>query len=51
MAYQIAFDLYDSATQQFLQRVRHTLRPAPVTEKTTASTDSMETDEATGEPK
>ncbi|CAG2241659.1 PSMD1 [Mytilus edulis] len=36
MAYQIAFDLYDSATQQFLQRVTNSLRstvPLPEPEK------------------
>ena len=36
MAYQIAFDLYDSATQQFLQRVTNALRstvPLPEPEK------------------
>jgi len=38
MAYQIAFDMYDSATQQFLTRVQTTLRaaaPAPITLETT----------------
>lgn len=38
MAYQIAFDMYDSATQQFLNRVQTALRataPVPITvEKT-----------------
>ena len=29
MAYQIAFDLYESATQQFLGRVLSALKPAP----------------------
>lgn len=41
MAYQIAFDLYDSATQQFLQRVTNALRstvPLPEVEKTSDKT-------------
>ena len=35
MAYQIAFDLYESATQQFLQRVQTALKvssPVPIPE-------------------
>ena len=42
MAYQIAFDLYDSATQQFLQRVTNALRstvPLPEVEKTADKTE------------
>lgn len=42
MAYQIAFDLYDSATQQFLQRVTNALRstvPLPEPEKPASKTD------------
>lgn len=60
MAYQIAFDMYDSATQQFLNRVQTALRataPVPIAaeKKVTAKTDedkdkdtmSMDTDEST----
>ena len=42
MAYQIAFDLYDSATQQFLQRVTNALRstvPLPEVEETADKTE------------
>ena len=42
MAYQIAFDLYDSATQQFLHRVTNALRstvPLPEVEKTADKTE------------
>lgn len=42
MAYQIAFDLYDSATQQFLQRVTNALRstvPLPEPDKASSKTD------------
>ena len=44
MAYQIAFDMYDSATQQFLNRVQTALRataPVPIAaeKKVTAKTD------------
>ena len=39
MAYQIGFDLYESATQQFLQRVQAALKPstAPVNKPAAAS--------------
>lgn len=52
MAYQIAFDLYESATQQFLERVLNTLRgSAPLKyfsdEKKKETTEKMETDEDT----
>ena len=55
MAYQIAFDLYDSATQQFLHRVTNALRstvPLPEVEKTADKTEEdkkesdMETDDS-----
>lgn len=47
MAYQIGFDLYDSATQQFLKRVQDALRnTAPVTAPSGAESSSMETDDA-----
>ncbi|KRT82499.1 HEAT domain-containing protein [Oryctes borbonicus] len=54
MAYQIAFDLYESATQQFLERVLNTLRgSAPLKyfsdEKKKDTTEKMETDEDTSE--
>lgn len=54
MAYQIAFDLYESATQQFLERVLNTLRgSAPLKyfsdEKQKDNTEKMETDEDTSE--
>ncbi|KAI4470142.1 26s proteasome non-atpase regulatory subunit [Holotrichia oblita] len=54
MAYQIAFDLYESATQQFLERVLNTLRgSAPLKyfsdEKQKDNTEKMETDEDTTE--
>lgn len=54
MAYQIAFDMYDSATQQFLNRVQNTLRaaaPGPITvEKTpTKSTEDKDKDKDTSE--
>ncbi|CAL1544748.1 unnamed protein product [Lymnaea stagnalis] len=64
MAYQIGFDLYESATQQFLQRVQAALRvsaPAPIsapaamnTKKPSSDVDDkeketvMDTDEAVG---
>lgn len=54
MAYQIGFDLYESATQQFLQRVQAALRvaaPAPIsappamnTKKPSSSTELKETE-------
>ncbi|XP_014666244.1 PREDICTED: 26S proteasome non-ATPase regulatory subunit 1-like [Priapulus caudatus] len=47
MAYQIAFDLYESATQQFLNRVHQALRGTmglPGSEAATEGDDSMETD-------
>ncbi|XP_074657663.1 26S proteasome non-ATPase regulatory subunit 1-like [Tubulanus polymorphus] len=48
MAYQIGFDLYESATQQFLQRVQGALRatapiPIPETMSTSKQTDSSST--------
>ena len=46
MAYQIAFDLYESATQHFLRKVQETIRgslPAPPT--------ATPTQEASGEEK
>ena len=46
MAYQIAFDMYESATQQFLSRVLAAVRKtAPVTAEAGAE-ESMQTDEA-----
>lgn len=64
MGYQIAFDMYDSATQQFLNRVQTALRataPVPIAaeKKTPVKTDedkekdttAMETDEATASTK
>jgi len=56
MAYQIAFDMYESATQQFLSRVLAAIKKtAPVpqgapAEKTTEE-ETMETDEKKDEPK
>ncbi|XP_052784854.1 26S proteasome non-ATPase regulatory subunit 1-like isoform X2 [Mya arenaria] len=48
MAYQIAFDMYDSATQQFLTRVLSTLRaaaPVPIiVEKTPVKADKEDND-------
>jgi len=55
MAYQIAFDMYDSATQQFLTRVETTLRaaaPIPITvEKTPikSTTEDKDKDKDTSE--
>ena len=55
MAYQIAFDLYESATQQFLQRIQNALRAtAPIPEtpamangkKSEEKEAAMETDDA-----
>ncbi|XP_041353405.1 26S proteasome non-ATPase regulatory subunit 1-like [Gigantopelta aegis] len=46
MAYQIAFDLYESATQQFLQRVQTALKvssPVPIPEIKKAETPAKET--------
>ena len=43
MAYQIGFDLYESATQQFLTRVRTALRstaPIPISDSTTPAADA-----------
>lgn len=37
MAYQIGFDLYESATQQFLQRVTTALKPPTITPATSAT--------------
>lgn len=45
MAYQIAFDMYDSATQQFLNRVQTTLRagaPVPIAVEKTPQKSSAE---------
>ncbi|WAR27897.1 PSMD1-like protein, partial [Mya arenaria] len=58
MAYQIAFDMYDSATQQFLTRVLSTLRaaaPVPIiVEKTPVKADKEDNDKdkdtSEGEP-
>jgi len=47
MAYQIAFDMYESATQQFLSRVLAAIRktaPAAVTTKDATTEESMETE-------
>ena len=57
MAYQIGFDLYESATQQFLQRIQSALRataPIPIPDtptpvKTEAKETAMETDAEAGE--
>ena len=52
MAYQIGFDLYESATQQFLQGVQAALRvvaPLPIAVATGESADSAST--ADGEKK
>lgn len=46
MAYQIAFDLEDSATQDFLSKVTQDL---PATKKTEAN--EMDTDDAPSDPK
>jgi len=49
MAFQIAFDMYESATQQFLSRVLAAVRrtaPVPPPEKKEKENDKMETDEA-----
>jgi len=49
MAYQIAFDMYESATQQFLSRVLAAIRKtAPVTGEA-GGEESMQTDEAEAE--
>jgi len=53
MAYQIAFDMYESATQQFLTNVLAAVRKtAPVTSAAATTTEeTMETDEAAAEKK
>lgn len=55
MAYQIGFDLYESGTQQFLQRVQSALRataPVPIPSaksespaKTATDTDTVKTED------
>ena len=56
MAYQIAFDMYESATQQFLSRVLAAIKktaPVPQGEQLAAheEEESMETDEKKDEKK
>ena len=56
MAYQIGFDLYESATQQFLTSVRNSMKlvtapPATITDAAPgAAPESMETDDAAPAP-
>ena len=51
MAYQIAFDMYESATQQFLSRVLAAIKKtAPVPQASaTAQSEKMDTEEKEGD--
>ena len=56
MAYQIGFDLYESATQQFLQRVQSALRvtaplPIPASPPGSSNTGTTETESKTDDEK
>ena len=54
MAYQIAFDMYDSATQQFLLRVQNALRstvPLPQTDPKKAGDEKEDSNMEEGKEK
>lgn len=50
MAFQIGFDLYESATQKFLARIQGSLKPVGAEAETTTDTKPVETEDAETKP-